>query len=126
MGQHIKNGISYTGGCGGIHEYSASEQVIGAWTNGKILYEKTLQFTSTSSADTYTTVSHNISNVDMIFIEEAFVTNSDYTQKMAPIGGLTGNEWFQGTVSKTAFEYQVGSDFISCQVVVVLRYTKTS
>ena len=94
--------------------------------DGKPLYEKSLQFTSTSSADTYTTVAHNISNVDVIFITDAFVIGSTYTQQMSPFGGLTGNDWFQGLVSPTSFDYQVGSDFISCPVYVTLRYTKSA
>ena len=107
------------------HVYSTAEHVIGKWINGSTLYEKTLQFTSTSTADDYTSVAHNIANVSVIFIHDAFVVGSTYTQKMAPFGGLTGNDWFQGLVNTTSFDYEVGNDFVSCPVYVILRYTKS-
>ena len=107
------------------HIYSTTEQVIGKWIDGNDLYEKILQFTSTSTADTLTSVAHSIANVSMIYIETAFVVGSSYTQEMAPFGGLTGNDWFQGAVNSTSFDYQVGNDFVSCPVYVILRYTKS-
>jgi hypothetical protein len=108
------------------HTYSTTEQVVGKWVDGSDLYEITLQFTSTSTADTLTSVAHSIANVDVIYVEKAFVVGSSYTQEMAPVGGLTGNDWFQGSVSTTSFDYQAGNDFVSCPVYVVLRYTKSS
>jgi len=108
-----------------MHTYSTEEQVVGTWIDGETIYEKTLQFTSTSSADTLASVAHSIANVSMIYVEKAFVVGSSYTQEMAPVGGLTGNDWFQGAVNSTSFDYQVGNDFVSCPVYVVLRYTKS-
>lgn len=108
------------------HIYSTTEQVIGKWVDGSDLYEKILQFTSTSSADTLTSVAHSIANVDVIYVEKAFVVGATYTQEMAPVGGLTGNDWFQGAVNSTSFDYQVGNDFVSCPVYVILRYTKSA
>ena len=108
-----------------MHTYSTAEHAVGTWIDGETIYEKTLQFTSTSTADTMTSVAHSIANVDVIYVEKAFVVGSTYTQEMAPVGGLTGNDWFQGAVNSTSFDYQVGNDFVSCQVYVVLRYTKS-
>ena len=44
MGKMILNGKEYAGSGGEWHEYSTDEKVVGKWTDGKPLYEKTFHF----------------------------------------------------------------------------------
>ena len=77
--------------------YSTEEQVIGKWTNGKPLYRKTITFTSTISANTTTSIAHNITNAKNIFIDfsasfmEANIGSSDYVSYNFPSIGYGGN-----------------------------------
>lgn len=53
--------------------YSTSETVVGTWIDGKPLYRKVITTTNTISNDTV--IAHGISNVNLIYIKNAFMFN---------------------------------------------------
>lgn len=83
-----KNGVSfgtpYNTSEGGVFQvkgvdpfkYSTTEKKIGTWINGKPLYRKVITTTNTITNDS--TIPHNISNVDIIYIKTAFFYNESY------------------------------------------------
>lgn len=117
------------GGVPAVH-YSTDEQIIGTWTDGKTIYQKTLIFTTTSSANTYTQVQHGVTNIDKIWIDTAnsFVIASTYTESITPYGVQTssGTSIFQGLITSNTFDYSVGTTFTSCPAYVTLKYTKST
>lgn len=64
MGKMILNGKEYAGSGSEWHEYSTAEKVVGKWTDGKPLYEKTVAFGSLSSGTQ--TVTMGLSNPNVI------------------------------------------------------------
>lgn len=72
------NGIDITGNLiSASHDYSSTEQVVGTWTDGKPLYEKTItKSVAANSADEVTIAD----DVDKIFLKQsqAVTTNSGY------------------------------------------------
>lgn len=53
-------------------KYSLEEQVVGIWTDGKPLYQKTKIFPNTIAFSNDTVLDMEISNVDTIFVEEGY------------------------------------------------------
>lgn len=61
--------------------YATKERIIGTWIDGKPLYKKTIQFTDAVSNDSPISKSHEISNVDTIWIDSAnsFIKSENLT-----------------------------------------------
>ena len=108
------------GGSSG-HNYSATEQVIGTWINGKPVYEKTVNMGSFNTG--YGQYPHNISNIDIIIYYQFIGKRSD-----------SGGGWFDAnsvgndilvTVNKSDVYRQ--SNSISCEAsYLIIQYTKTT
>lgn len=113
-------------------KYSETETVIGEWM-GKPLYQKVLKITSTVNSDN-TDFAHGIENVDLIFVKEAFVnqTQGDYNGWTYPIPvtlymSNTEEDKLSVAVSRWGVRFFVqtawGTSWIK---YVVLNYTKTT
>lgn len=57
--------------------YSTEETIIGTWIDGKPLYQKVMEFTTSIGANYTTDIAHNISDVDLIFVKNAFLVNNN-------------------------------------------------
>ena len=114
--------------CNASDVYSTQEREIGKWIDGRPLYQKTLHFTTTSSANTYTQVPYNIENVDTIFIYDGFVQSSFITAILSGYNGIpAANEVIVLlNNSDSTFDYKCGSSMINSDAYITLRYTKTT
>lgn len=113
------------------YNYSTVEHVVGKWIDGKPLYEKTVLDTLNTSANTYFTINHNISNVKMIYINtsNSVVYLSDLSASTSPYcyGPATGSdEEVRMGVDSTKIYGRVGSKYAQANVAITLRYTKTT
>ena len=108
------------------NEYSTAEQRIGTWIDGKPLYRKVVSQIGFSNG--ITSVEHNISNVDMIWIENAFMTAYGQTQ-MLPLylyNSATETDPVSAKVDKTNFQIITNSGWGNWTVYAILHYTKTT
>lgn len=114
-------------------EYSETETIIGKWIDGKPLYQKVLKITSTVNSDN-TDFAHNIENVDLIFIKEAFVnqTQGDYNGWTYPIPvtlymSNTEEDKLSVAASRWGVRFYVQTSWGTAWIkYVVLNYTKTT
>ena len=107
--------------------YSTEEREIGVWTDGKPLYEKTINFGAMPN-NTTKQVAHNIANVNHIWVAGGWAENSvnGFTNLLALATNNTTTNWYVG-VDATNVQAQTWSDrssYATCYVV--LRYTKTT
>ena len=67
--------INGNGGGSSGHTYSTTEQVVGTWTNGKPLYEKTYEIT-----DSFIPYRLDLSNIDELFVKDGYY-NATYSSE---------------------------------------------
>lgn len=122
--------IGSSGG-GSSHNYSTTEQVVGTWVDGSPVYEKT--FVINNPATGNNTITHNISNLDMLISVSGFAKRADGYQQM--FNFITNADNFNWNLlvmdfSSTDFVLQVGSNYTSTRAIIkavaTLRYTKSS
>ena len=116
-------------------DYSTEEQVIGKWIDGKPLYRKTITFTSTISANTTTSIAHNITNAKNIFIDfsasfmEANIGENNYLSYNFPIIGYGGNitDKVYCYVNPTDINFYASGAWAENWIKhITLKYTKTT
>ena len=113
-------------------EYSTSEiKTNKMWINGKPIYRKVI--TTTQEVINDTTISHGISNVDLIYIEKAFIINSSnngisWTLPINLYGTTTTTiDKIGVSVDKSKVLFKCDSTWSnSWNKVIVLEYTKTT
>ncbi len=116
--------------------YSTDEQLIGRWIDGKPLYQKVITGTLPNCTTEGTVVSkneqHGIANVDLIFIDHAFVkdfTDWPSTSTLTRILPYTLNSGSQMKVSigRTVVQYaNAAKTYNGSTVYSVAHYTKTT
>ena len=110
--------------------YSTTEKIVGAWTDGKPLYQKTVEISALpSTANTPTNYAHGISNVDRIVKYEGMIYNSSG-------GPLTPFPWVNGSnmaqlavitgINATNITIATNQDRSSYNAKITLQYTKTT
>lgn len=106
--------------------YSTDEQIVGTWVDGSILYEKTVEFGALPNTATKT-VSHEITNVDMIFATEAFMFNptTGYSTYLNMTNDTISSQ-VQYVVNRNNIEIWAGLNRTGWMGYVTVRYTKTS
>ena len=128
------SGTYGTDGARMVH-YSNDEHIIGTWTDGKTLYEKTVHINALPST-AYTAVSypHNIANIDQICGYEAIARWSNGQIVQIPRLALYNGTTWSATanycfgvdgISKTDIIILVGADRSALNADVTIRYTKT-
>jgi len=117
---------------GSGHTYSTTEQVVGTWIDGKPLYEKTFNFGALPNA-TVKDISHNISNVDTIFIAGGYAKNttSGFVQQLnLPVPSNTNadmqSQWYFGVTPTYVRCFTLSNRTAYDECYVILRYTKTT
>lgn len=118
--------------------YSLEEREIGTWTDGRPLYQKTLQFTLDSTTiGNYVSFNHGINDINQIVGVDSFVTNDDGTYydsvrfSSYDSGSSSVNAWYSASlvaVAKTSIGYQIGRYMPDSytKLIVTLKYTKTT
>lgn len=108
------------------HAYSNNEQIVGTWTNGKPLYEKTLEFEASSSS--WTDYPHGISNIDKIYFAEGMYHRTTETEAYFGLQySDSSTTIFSLSVDSSNIHYRINnSSFGSGTMNVTLRYTKTT
>lgn len=115
--------LSNTSNEANIH--STDERVIGQWTDGKPLYQKTV--TGTILTNNWSEISHSISNVDTIFITKGFVKSTSGATRCIGGAAVTNTEQLLGAVdSQKVYIYNMDSTSNYTTAIVTLQYTKTT
>jgi len=107
--------------------YSNYETCIGLWVDNKPLYRKVVHLTSGFSSG-LTNIPHNISNVETIWIESAFM-NAYGTSQMLPLylyNSATATDPVSLKVGTGNVVIMTNSGWGNWQMHVVLHYTKTT
>ena len=128
MGMIIMNGKEYAGSGSEWHEYSTEEKVVGKWTNGKTLYEKTITFTPNSSLYTVDVSSLNIN--DCVYLNGWFINiggNYIYLNHYAGNGDWHGLIYSPSNGGCLIADQDNSSRFgLNCPWTATIRYTKTT
>ena len=111
--------------------YSTSEKIIGCWTDGKPLYQKTISLSNLPKGQT--TVLHGISNLGAVEkIYGAMKRSDDNYYICVPfLYGTFSSCIYIFDVSQTSFQIAIGDDFnnlfnyANCGTVTI-QYTKTT
>lgn len=101
--------------------YDTNERMIGKWIDGKPLYQKTIDLTGHITRGDYP---HGISNVDCIFISEFFM--KDGSNSIYLMDQITQGDSRIRVDDTNITLYLKTSDWYTDQIVVVLKYTKTT
>lgn len=108
----------------GVH-YSDTEHVVGTWTDGKVLYERTIHSATPTKA---ASIQHGIENVEHIFIHDIDAkqnTNPASTTRCG-IYYLSGTDYFGAVCSPGTVFVDWGSGVSINDLYVTLRYTKVT
>ena len=115
-----------------LNEYSTEETVIGKWIDGKPLYQKVITFDNTISISyNDNTFIHNISNIDIIFVKNAFVYSKNekrfYSIPVTLYNSNTATDDLNIMVDREKINFYVKSGWNTAwQKVIILNYTKTT
>ena len=115
-----------------LNEYSTEETVIGKWIDGKPLYQKVITFDNTISISyDDNTFIHNISNIDIIFVKNAFVYSKNekrfYSIPVTLYNSNTATDDLNIMVDIEKINFYVKSGWNTAwQKVIILNYTKTT
>ena len=104
--------------------YSFEEREIGVWTDGKPLYEKTIDFGALPNAS-QKAVSHNISNVDKIWIQQSFVTDGSNFWNVNRPNTAVNYSW-NGSANGTNVYVEDAVNLSTLSAIVTVQYTKTT
>ena len=105
-------------------KYSTTEQIVGEWVDGKLIYRKTIYDAGGSSGNI--SISHNISNLDRVIKCEGIFKYSNHNYVIPRIssdGNNVGIDYISSVIHlyiPTAFGNNVSSIYIT------LEYTKTT
>lgn len=106
--------------------YSTSEQVIGKWSNGKLVYRKVLNIGTPSDKRTYPT--HGISNLENVIKLYGFCYTDGTTRQTIPMT-YTNWEIFAYDITDTAFTLNFSTNQWNANptnVYIIFEYTKTT
>jgi len=121
--EELIEAIATSGGGGGGHKYSTTEQVVGTWIDGKTLYEKTIAVTQNPSSEI--SISLTSLDIDTLFVVSAYIQSNSK-------GDVTPTTYFVKGDDKFMYYYNRTTD---CLVIltswqgsgyVTIRYTKSS
>lgn len=113
------------------HVYSTEEKVVGTWSDGRSVYEKTYTGTGSSTSTDNYTFNNDIVNLDVI-IESAFTAKITATESQAsevPNMQILGGNFsvsYIATTNEFAIRQTQTSDTSTFDFVFTLRYVKTT
>lgn len=108
--------------------YSTDEKIVGCWTDGRPIYQKTYEFTTPSANSTGNIVTNlvniSIKNIEAIVysgtVQAPVPWNLEYAEQ-----SKNGGYIFLDT-NANALKYICGSSFANAPGVATIRYTKTT
>lgn len=116
-----------------LEEYSTTEKIIGRWIDGKPLYQKVILYTGDISNTISNRHSHNIENVDTIFVKLAFVQSTSnnrlsYSIPVTQYGSNTAHDELSVCIDTTYYEFlvQTGWGGVNWHSYIIVNYTKTT
>ena len=117
---------------GGTQNYSLDEQVVGTWTDGKPIYQKTYIISSTVSGYNFIDVSSD--SIENLISYDGFINGKNNSGEMFdyPIGVyVTSSEQSTAWLRKTRKQFVINiistdNNQVSKLCYVTLRYTKTT
>lgn len=119
-GKFVPQGYGYVSS-GDI--YSFEERQVGVFTDGKPLYQKTLYFDGTVPKNTWT--DHNISDVDKIWVYDAFgKRSSDY--RYNGINYFGSDDYMAMAINRTQIYIAYPTQTVMTNDYITVRYTKTT
>ena len=108
--------------------YSTTEKVVGCWTDGRPIYQKTIDCGNLPNA-TSKNVAHSISNLNVVTGIRGYVHNSSNNQS-SPIDAIADDSWSiavsadrTNVIVKTWANYSTLTNF---KVYATIQYTKTT
>lgn len=106
------------------HKYSTEEQVVGEWIDGKPLYQKTIEFRTSSTNNT--TV--NIISLDGIRLKNFYGLISDITELNCYVNSEWNSRVWAGKDSGESVNYLKNSvnGYTNLNSHVTIQYTKTT
>lgn len=114
-----------------LTDYSETETLIGKWIDNKPLYRKVIKIFDTNIQNG-TTIGHGISNVDLIFVEKAFLYQSSGTCYPMPVGlygsgTISNQDRLSLYVDRNNIVFKADSNYGGSWVkIIILNYTKTT
>ncbi|MBR3463357.1 MAG: hypothetical protein IKH20_11865 [Clostridiales bacterium] len=120
MPKLIQNGITYTGFSASGHNYSTSEQPVGTWTDGSVIYEKTCTYPNITQTPSNWVDLETFSNISQMISIEGFMDISN--------GQRNGNQYYVRFVFQNNILKFYGKELSAGlgNITVTIRYTKTS
>lgn len=116
-----------------LEEYSTNEKIVGKWIDGKPLYQKVILYTGDISNTISNRHSHNIENVDTIFVKLAFVQSTSnnrlsYSIPVTQYGSNTAHDELSVCIDTTYYEFlvQTGWGGVNWHAYIIVNYTKTT
>lgn len=108
--------------------YSTTEQIVGKWTDGKLVYRKVVFFNAPLSANTWSAVNTSTSNISTIVKQDISILNS------ASPATLLNMPWYFGSGEiamaglKTSgiIDIYVTSQYVNRPCKIIMEYTKTT
>lgn len=105
--------------------YDTTEKVVGKWTDGRPVYQKTVNFGALPNT-TSKSVAHSISNLGIVISSVAFTNDGT---NYVPIPATSTNSFSNQvslTINKTNISIATSSNLSSYSCYVTLQYTKTT
>ena len=103
-------------------QYTTSEKLVGRWTDGKPLYQKTVHIANCSIGNH----AHNIENIDAIVGYESFFRNSQSTFNLPYVNSYEIYNSDEIAVNKTNIVIAGNLDLSAYMADVTIKYTKTT
>lgn len=99
------------------------------WIDGKPIYRKVIQFTTTIQGASLFSMSHNISNADYIYVEKFYMSNQNAICYEVPLVGYAGNttdKAYSYIDRNNLYVYSTGGWNAAWVKNVIIEYTKTT
>lgn len=107
--------------------YSEEERIIGRWTDGKPLYQKTLTIPSMPN-NTTVSIEHNIANVENIWVYDGFAHSptTGYFNSVNLPNASTSSQWYTSVGISYIYIWAGSNRTGYNDVKITVRYTKTT
>lgn len=106
--------------------YSTTEKIVGQWTDGKPVYQKTINFGALPNANVKS-VAHGISNMAQVLKIEGFINEgSGVNYFNSNFSWENLNAHISVYVDSTNINIHTGLDRSNCTANITLQYTKTT
>ena len=103
-------------------QYSEKEQIVGQWTDGKTLYQKTFYFASMTKKTYY----NGESNVDNAFCIAVSIGTEQTSPSYVSTSSVAGSKSIDCEVNNNVMQFWASSENDLSNVYITMQYTKTA